>query len=81
MTGPGAALTVAEAAAWLDPPITARQLGELITTLRVAHAGRRPSTGGRPPQVYDAAELMRLHAAVTPWLLAAEPAPMAGCER
>jgi hypothetical protein len=85
------ALTIEEAAAWLDPPMPggARQLAELLAVLRVAPAGVRP-TGrkGRPPFVYDPAVLMRVHAQNAEWLFppappvpAGPPPPAGGCER
>lgn len=76
------ALTVEEAAAWLDPPMPGgvRQLAELLRVLNVPPAGVRPTKRkGRPPYVYDPAELMRLHAANAEWLFPAAPGP--GCER
>lgn len=62
-------LTVAEAAGFLDPPIEAGQLAELIHALRIAPNGSRP-TGrrGKPAATYNANELIRLHTAVAAWL-------------
>jgi hypothetical protein len=64
-----AALTLAEAAQVLDPPITERQLRAIVAALHwepaeVRHNGRT----GRPPAAYDAARLMRLHAALVPFM-------------
>jgi hypothetical protein len=73
MTTP-AELTIAEAAEWLDPPITRETLTALIGALHIRPAGRRrPAGPGRPAYTYPAAELQALHAAVTPWLPSATP--------
>lgn len=63
------ALTLAEAAVILDPPMTAGQLRAIIAALGWKPAGNR-HTGrrGRPWPVYDAARLMELHAALAPFL-------------
>lgn len=62
-------LTLAEAAAMLDPPITTRQLRAIVAALGWQPCGhRRTGQAGRPAARYDAAELMRLHAALAPWL-------------
>jgi hypothetical protein len=71
MTGPKAEramLTLAEAAAWLDPPVTQDQLAELVHALRIQPAGKRPQRRGRPAHAYDAGELMELHSRIRPWL-------------
>jgi len=65
----GAQWTIDEAVQWLDPPISRRQLADLIGTLRVQSRGTRPRPMGRPAYVYDSAEIMRLHSAVVEWLL------------
>jgi hypothetical protein len=63
------AFTIDEAVTVLDPPMTHRQLADLIAALRIRPVGKRPQPRrGRPTLTYDAAELMRLHAAVAPWL-------------
>lgn len=65
---PAVALTLAEAAAVLDPPITERQLRAIIREL-----GWKPEThrhtgcAGRPAPAYDATRLLRLHAALVPF--------------
>jgi hypothetical protein len=70
MATPEAALTVHEAVTVLDPPMTHDQLAGLIAALGIRPVGKRPQSGlGRPRLTYDAAELMRLHAAVLPWLV------------
>lgn len=66
-----AALTLAEAAQVLDPPVTERQLRLIVAALRgsVHPVGvRRTGRQGKPVCTYDAETLMRLHAAVAPWL-------------
>lgn len=65
-----AALTLAEAAALLEPPVTEYQLRHIIRQLPgITPAGvRRAGHIGRPEHTYDAGEIMRLHAALTPWL-------------
>lgn len=67
---PAAQLTVAEAADWLSPRLTARELGALIRIAGIERAGvrRTPGQSGKPASVYDMAELIALHAALTPWL-------------
>jgi len=64
--------TLAEAAAWLDPPVTEEQLRELVRALRIEPAAPSGAPGqrgrGRPPSRYGAVEIMFLHAAVAPWL-------------
>ena len=65
-------LTLGEAAAMLDPPVTARQLRAIIAALHWQPAGqRRDGRPGRPAARYNAADLMRLHAALAPWLVPA----------
>jgi len=63
------ALTLAEAAEVLDPPMTADQLRQIIGALGWKPAGNR-HTGqrGRPFPVYNAEELLKLHAALVPFL-------------
>jgi hypothetical protein len=63
------AFTIDEAATFLDPPITRDQLAGLIAALGIRPVGKRRQPGrGRPALTYEVAELMRLHAAVVPWL-------------
>jgi hypothetical protein len=62
-------LTLTEAATILSPPITERQLRAIITALRIQPAGRRLNgQRGKPHVTYPAATIMRLHAALMPWL-------------
>ena len=63
------ALTLAEASQVLDPPMSADQLRQIVSALGWKPAGNR-HTGkrGRPWPVYNADELLRLHAALVPFL-------------
>ena len=66
---PAATLTLAEAAAYLDPPVTREQLAALVGALPgLRPAGTRRRGRGKPAVVYDAADLLELHAAVARWL-------------
>ena len=62
-------LTLSEAAAVLNPPVTEQQLRQIVSALGWKPAGNR-HTGkrGRPWPVYNADELLRLHAALVPFL-------------
>jgi hypothetical protein len=61
-------LTLAEAAAILDPPMTERQLRAIVTALRWQPCEyRRTGRAGRPAPAYDAAMLLRLGAALAPF--------------
>lgn len=63
--------TLREAAEVLDPPVEAWQLELLVRALRIRpRATRRLPRGGRPPRAYPITEIMRLHTAITPWLVA-----------
>ena len=63
------AFTLAEAATVLDPPMTEQQLRLIITALALSPAGSRyTGRAGRPQATYDAATLLRIHAALLPWL-------------
>jgi hypothetical protein len=67
-------MTLAEAAAFLDPPVTARQLTLIVAALpKIEPVGVRSrlpgSAGGRPPPTYDADTIIDLHSAVAKWLL------------
>jgi hypothetical protein len=63
------ALTLAEASQVLDPPMTEQQLRAIVTALGWKPAGNR-HTGrrGRPWPVYEATEILQLHAALVPFL-------------
>jgi hypothetical protein len=67
-------LTLAEAAQVLDPPVSERQLRAIVGALGWRPCGhRRTGQAGRPAARYDAGELMKLHAALAPWLASSEP--------
>jgi hypothetical protein len=72
--------TLAEAAAWLHPPVSYAQLAGIVSNLPgIQPVGKRPSTGGRPARAYLAADLMDLHASLHRWLLcpvSVVPAPL-----
>jgi len=69
MTSYEVAFTIDEAITLLNPPMTHRQLADLIAALRIRPVGKRPQPGkGRPTFTYNASELFKLHGAVTPWL-------------
>ena len=72
--------TLAEAASWLDPPVTEDQLRRLVVTLGIRPVRQPAPPGGwrhagRPAKRYSAVEIMHLHSAVTPWLVAATRPP------
>lgn len=61
-------LTLAEAAAILDPPVAERQLRAIVTALGWQPAAyRRTGRAGRPAPAYDATMLLRLGAALAPF--------------
>lgn len=65
-------LTLAEASAVLSPPIAERALRDLIRALpAIRPAGLRRHTGGRPAATFDMADILKVHAAVAPWLATA----------
>lgn len=65
--------TVEDAAALLDPPMTAAEVQSLIIAARIQPVkARRTGRRGRPAAEYDAAVLARAHAAIAPFLVAAE---------
>jgi len=64
-----AALTLAEAATLLNPPMTEPQLRAIINALRWQPCGTRPSgRRGRPAATYPWQDISQLHAALVPWL-------------
>jgi hypothetical protein len=66
--------TLAEAASILQPPLTERQLRQIITALGWPAAGhRRNGRRGHPTRTYDSAGILALHAALAPFI--APPAP------
>lgn len=63
------ALTLAEACAVLEPPITEPQLRAIVTALGWQPSGRRHTgRAGRPAPEYDATRLLQLHAALIPFI-------------
>jgi hypothetical protein len=70
MAGTLLAFTVEEACEVLDPAMQPGQLRAIIAALGIPPAGSRyTGRAGRPVATWDAAELMRLHAALMPWLV------------
>ncbi len=64
-----AQLTLAEASEVLDPPIAEQQLREIVHALRWKPAGNRQTgRSGHPRATYPAGAIMKLHAALLPWL-------------
>lgn len=64
-----AALTLSEACEVLDPPMTEKQLRQIVRALGWQPSGTRPNgRAGHPPLTYDAARLMALHRALLPFL-------------
>ena len=67
-------LTIPEACEIFTPHITERQLRAIITALHWQPCGHRHTGAiGHPHPLYDATDLIRLHAGVAPWLGKAEP--------
>ena len=65
----GVAVTVAEAVTLLRPEIGERALRDILRALTIPPCGRRwTGTTGRPADLYDWAEITRLHGALAPWL-------------
>jgi hypothetical protein len=61
-------LTLAEAAQVLDPPLSERQLRDIVRALCwEPDTVRRTGRPGKPVAAYDAARLMKLHAALIPF--------------
>ncbi len=63
--------TIAEAAAWLDPPIEEERLHWIIRALRIqpVRMSRPQARRGRPVDHYAVAEIIDLHRAVMRWLV------------
>lgn len=62
-------LTLAEASAILNPPLSEKQLRQLVGALGWQPTGaRHDGRPGHPRATYNASEILRLHAAVTPFL-------------
>jgi len=65
--------TIEDAAALLDPPMTADEVRALIHAARIRPVGqRRTGRRGRPADTYNPADLMRAHAGIAPLLAEAE---------
>jgi hypothetical protein len=63
------AFTLSEASSILNPPMTETQLRTIITALRWQPEGwRQTGRVGHPYPTYPAEEILRLHAALLPWL-------------
>ena len=62
------ALTLREAVTILQPPITERALRDIIRALHIRPCGHRHGRTGRPADLFDWAEITRLHGALAPWL-------------
>ena len=61
--------TLAEASEILNPPLTERQLRDLVRLASLKPAGtRKNGHRGRPRPTYDAADLLKLHAVLAPFL-------------
>ncbi len=62
MPDPDVALTLAEAVAVLNPPMTVRQLRLALQREHIAPCGQRfTGRDGRPANTYPAAAIMRIH--------------------
>lgn len=73
--------TAEDAAAILDPPMTVEQVRALIKSAAIQPAGqRRTGRRGRPAPTYDSEVLLRAHAALAPFLAAAERTRMSAGE-
>lgn len=68
--------TLAEAATVLEPPMSEQQLRAIIRALGWQPSGWRHTGRGRahPIACYDAARIIALHGALTPFMRAAVPA-------
>ncbi len=64
------ALTLREAAGWLDPPLREDTLRHLVAAAELTAAGTRAAgpAGGKPARTYDLDDLTGLHAAFVDWL-------------
>lgn len=63
------AFTLSEAATILNPPMTEQQLRMIIRALgRKPDGHRHTGKGGHPFDTFDAAWLMKLHAALIPFM-------------
>ena len=66
---PAVAFTLREAATVLNPPVTERQLRQIVTALGwKPDSHRHTGKGGRPADCFPAERILRLHAALVPFL-------------
>ena len=73
-----AALTLSEAATLLNPPMTERQLRQIVTALGWQPAGwRHTGRQGHPTATYPWADITALHQVLVPWLGMHYPKPQA----
>jgi hypothetical protein len=63
-----AELTIREAAAFCDPPMSADALAAIVRALGIRPVGKRLVDTGRPPLTYDAQLLIDLHDALVPFM-------------
>ncbi len=69
-------LTLREAAAEMDPPMTEKQLAGLVHVVGLRPCGfRRTRTAGRPARTYPMAALYKIHRQVAPLLAEFREAP------
>ena len=61
-------LTLAEAAELLHPPMTERQLRAIVRSLRWQPAGWRHNGHGHPYATYRWDDIVKLHAALLPFM-------------
>jgi hypothetical protein len=62
-------LTAREIADLLDPPVTTRQVMCIVQLLGLKPCGyRRSGQRGRPAALYEPAAVMKVHAALVPYL-------------
>lgn len=64
-----AGLTIRELADLLDPPVTADQVKHMVRAVGLRPCGhRRTGRKGRPTALYDATVILRVHAALVPFM-------------
>ena len=83
MTGAGdggPVWTLTEAADFLDPPVTAERLRDLVRILGIPPCGTAPlppgQVTGRPPYVWPVQVIQDVHAANQRWLTGVDPLPV-----
>ena len=66
---PALTFTIAEAITVLEPPLTETQLRSIVVALGWKPAAyRRTGRAGHPWPAYEAADILKLHAALVPFL-------------